>query len=371
MNATAHKAEFTPEWSIHPGAVLREILEKRSIRQTELAERTGLTPKHVNQITKEQIGISGDVAIRFERVLGVPTQFWMRLEADYATHSSRERARRQLPEFAEWAKGFNETALRHHNIVDPADDQSGRIEKILTFFGVASPDAFHQAWIRPRTSFRRSQSFTVEEQDTALWLRLVERNAERAGTGPLKPRTLRDVARTLPAMTHLGVVNGFLAARAALAEAGVTLTFVREVPGTRVCGATWWLDKDRPVIGVTERHRKADIFWFNVAHEMGHIALHPSRTTFLDLDAEKRQKDPAEREADDFAEKTLIPQGAEAQIRQAGTRQELALLAARLGVGAAIVAGRHGHLTGNWTVGAQLRSRIEDKDIEALEQLES
>ena len=85
---------------------------------------------------------------------------------------------------------------------------------------------------------------------------------------------------------------GFAVAREALAEAGVVLTFVRQVPGTRVCGATWWLGSERPVIGLTERHRKPDTFWFNLLHEIGHILLHPRRTTFLDLDVKNRPAAP-------------------------------------------------------------------------------
>jgi HTH-type transcriptional regulator/antitoxin HigA len=171
-------------------------------------------------------------------------------------------------------------------------------------------------------------------------------------------------------MTNLPIADGFLAARAALAEAGVVLVFVREVPGTRVCAATWWLSADKPVIGITERHHKPDIFWFNLVHEVGHILLHPKRTTFLDLDIEKEHKDTAEIEADEFAESALLSKEATAQISRANTRQDLALLAARLGVGATIVAGKHGHLTGNWTVGSPLRGKITDADIDAIERLQ-
>jgi HTH-type transcriptional regulator/antitoxin HigA len=371
VSPPANGQEFTPDWSIHPGIALRQVLEQRSIRQSELAERTGLTPKHVNQIVNEIIGISGDVAVLLERALDIPTRFWVQLDADYTAHASKEKAREQLLDFSEWADGFDESTLRHHHIIDAEDQQITRIEKILKFFGVASPEAFQQTWIQPRVSFRRSQAFTVAEQNTALWLRLVERSAEQVNTDPLRARTLRNVARTLPAMTSLTVLDGFQAARSALAEAGVVLTFVREVPGTRVCGATWWLGRDKPVIGITERHRKPDIFWHNIIHEIGHILLHPKRTTFLDLDSEKENKDTAELEADQFAESILLPKGAEVQITRASTRQELAILAARLGVGATIIAGRHGHLTGNWRVGAPLRGKITDADVDALEQLQT
>ncbi len=362
--------ELAPDWSVHPGAILRQVLDQRDIRQSELAERTGLTAKHVNQIVTENIGISADVALLLERALGFPdAQFWTRAEADYQAYLSRQKAAVQLEAFAPWASKFDKATLRRYRITSPGDDAPTRAEKILTFFGVASPEAFEQVWLRPRVSFRRSQAFTVAEQNTALWLRLVERSAAHATVPPLRPGALRKAARTIPAMTNLTIPDGFTAARAALAEAGVVLTFVREVPETRVCGATWWLAADQPVIGLTARGRKPDSFWFNLLHEIAHILLHPRRTTFLDLDIEKTVTEPAEEQANDFAERTLLPDDARTRIARATTREQLLLLAAGLGIGVTIVAGHHGYATGNWHVGGSLRGKITDTDIDTLEEI--
>ncbi|MGV9385036.1 ImmA/IrrE family metallo-endopeptidase [Nonomuraea sp. NPDC003707] len=365
MTAQNEPTGITPGWSLHPGALLRQVLEARGIRQSELAERTGLTPKHVNQVVKEIIGISGDVALLLERALGIDAEFWIRADADYQAYSSRERAKASLAEYTTWANAFDLPTLTRHGVTSQNDDPVHRVDKILKFFGVASPEAFEQTWQRPRVSFRRSQAFAVLEQNTALWLRLVECSAEQAEVSRLRVSTLRSAARAIRGMTNLTITDGFATARDALAEAGVVLTFVRQVPGTRVCGATWWLGADRPVIGLTERNRKPDIFWFTLLHEIGHIALHPRRTTFLDL--EGNPDDAPEQEANSFAGEMLFPGNARDLIARATTRQQLLLLSAKLGIGTAIVAGQHGHLTGRWAVGGSLRGTITDKDVNQLE----
>ncbi len=359
--------EFVPDWSVHPGAVLRELLDQRGIRQAELAERTGLTAKHINQIVNEAIGISGDVAVRLELALDIPARTWTRLEADHQAFVSREKAKSQLPAVIQWAAGFDLPTLQRFHITEPGDDPAVRAEKILKFFGVASPSAFDQTWMQPRVSFRRSQAFTVGEKNTALWLRLVDRCARSVIVEPLSQAAVRRVARTIPAMTTLSVTDGFTAAQVALAKAGVTLVFVREVPQTRLCGATWWLGADRPVIGLTERGRKPDTFWFNLLHEIGHILLHPRRTTFINLDDDKAADDASELEANAFAHSTLLPAGTLPRIAQATTRPELLLLAAELGVGPCVVAGQHGYLTSKWYIGGTLRGKITDADIDSLE----
>lgn len=370
MTSREQVPEFAPNWSVHPGALLRRVLERREIRQSELAERTGLTPKHINQIVSENIGISGDVAILLERVLGIDAQFWIRADADYQAYMSSLKAREQVSEYAQWAKGFNLATLERYGIVELGDNTATRAEKILKFLGVASPDAFEQTWLRPRVSFRRSQSFTVHEPNTALWLRLVERSAEASEIPPLRLSVLRKVAREIPRITSLpSIEDGFIAAKAALADAGVVLTFVRQVPGTRVGGATWWLSAERPVVGLTERNRKSDIFWFNLLHEIAHVLLHPKRMTFLDLESDKSLSDPAEQEADRFAEQSLLSDAARAEIAKATTREQLLILAARLGVNVSIVAGQHGHVTDKWYVGGKLRETLTDEDMDALERI--
>jgi HTH-type transcriptional regulator/antitoxin HigA len=361
--------EFAPDWSVHPGTILRQVLAARGIRQSEIAERTGLTPKHINQIVTGNIGISADVAVLLERALGIEALFWTRADADYQAFTSKQKAQSQLQDFAGWAARFDTATLHKHGITTPGDDPATRAEKILRFFEVATPEAFDQTWLRPRVSFRRSQAYTVAEQNTALWLRLVEHTAERATALSLRPGALRKAARAIPAMTPLTIPDGFTAARAALADAGVVLTFVPEIPGTRICGATWWLGPERPVIGLTARSRKPDIFWFCLLHEIAHILLHPRRTTFLDLDTEKTVADPAEQEADAFAEQTLLPEQARTRIARARTREQLLLLATALGIGVTIVAGHHGHATNNWKTGASLRGKITDNDIDNLEKV--
>ena len=369
-HAGAEAPELLTDWSIHPGVVLGRVLEDRGMRQSELAERTGLTSKHINQIAKKVVGISPDVALLLERALDTPPRFWAHIGADWEVHLSERKARKGLKDYTVWASGFDVSTLVRHGIVNRANNPAVRAEKLLRFFGVASPTAFEQTWMLPRVSFKRSQAYTVHEQNTALWLRMVEHCAQGVEVQPYKPANLKKVAAQIPALTSMPITAGFEAAQVALAEAGVALVFVRQVPETRVCAATWWLD-DKPAIGITERHKKPDIFWFSLLHEIGHLLRHPRRETFLDLEGDKNAtdetNDQAEVEANEYAESVLFPNNAQARIAAASTRQGLILLAADLKLGLAVVAGQHGHLTNNWHVGGKLRSTITDEDIVELE----
>lgn len=355
-----------PDYSIHPGVVLSRMLANREMRQSELAERTGITAKHINQIVKNSVGVTPDVAVLLDRALDTPARFWAHIGADWEAHVSEQKVSTRLEDFIAWASRFDYATLVRHKVIAAGDAPAVRADKLLRFFGVASPTAFEQTWMRPRVSFKRSQSYTIDQQNTALWLRLVEVCSRDVAAQPYKQARLRRAAAQIPSFTTMPFTVGFEAAQAALADAGVALVFVKQVPETRVCAATWWLN-DEPAIGITERHRKPDIFWFSVLHEVGHLLYHPRRTTFLDLEGERSEPNEAEQEANEYAESVLFPGDAQTRIARATTRQELLFLAAELNLGLPVVAGQHGHLTNDWHVGGKLRSKITDADIRELE----
>lgn len=63
------------------------------MRQVDLAKRAGLSAKHVNQIAKGVIGITPEVALKFERVTGISAIEWNRVNADHQTGLLRRRPR--------------------------------------------------------------------------------------------------------------------------------------------------------------------------------------------------------------------------------------------------------------------------------------
>lgn len=100
---------------------------------------------------------------------------------------------------------------------------------------------------------------------------------------------------------------------------------------------------------------------------------HPQRVTLLDLDNDRNEAaetaNQAEDEANAYAERVLFPKSARLRIAAAKTKKELLFLAAELNLGVAIVAGQHGHLSGDWRTGGSLRASLNDGDLEQLESL--
>jgi HTH-type transcriptional regulator/antitoxin HigA len=111
------------DWAVPPGETLLELLEERGMSQRDLARRTGLSPKHVNKLLHGLVPLSADVAVRLERVTGLPANFWNRREANYRSDLERIRSKRDLSAAVAWLQDFPVRELVDRDVLpaEPAD----------------------------------------------------------------------------------------------------------------------------------------------------------------------------------------------------------------------------------------------------------
>ena len=79
--------------AISPGEMLlREFLEPLGLRQTEAAQRLGISANRLNEVVLGKRRVTTDTAVRLSRLLDTSPQFWMRLQADWDLHRAARRA---------------------------------------------------------------------------------------------------------------------------------------------------------------------------------------------------------------------------------------------------------------------------------------
>ncbi|RJR28107.1 ImmA/IrrE family metallo-endopeptidase [Candidatus Microgenomates bacterium] len=91
---------------------------------------------------------------------------------------------------------------------------------------------------------------------------------------------------------------------------GICVVVEPHMPQTYLDGAAIMIKGKNPIVGMTVRHDRLDNFWFTLLHELAHISLHYGKGTSLfydDVESVDRH-DPREKEADDFAIETMIPE---------------------------------------------------------------
>lgn len=74
---------YQPNKAIHPGIGVQRELDYLGMSQKRLAERTGLSEKHISQIINGEASITGDTAFLFANALGGTASFWLNLDRNY------------------------------------------------------------------------------------------------------------------------------------------------------------------------------------------------------------------------------------------------------------------------------------------------
>jgi len=85
------------------------------------------------------------------------------------------------------------------------------------------------------------------------------------------------------------------------------VVFVKPFVKVPVYGASCWLHPEKALVQLSLRGKTADILWFTIFHEIGHIIKHSKKEFFIEIDDKSMHKSPEELEADEYAAETLIP----------------------------------------------------------------
>src|SRR3954452_10517712 len=145
---------YRPDYAVPPGETLRDTLDALDMTQADLARRTGLSTKHINQLVQGAVGLTPDTALALEHVTGVPARLWNSSEANYRQREVRIKLATPLPDDVAWLKALPIKALVDRGALPRETDETSRLESVLAFFGVASHQAWESVWLAPDAVFR-------------------------------------------------------------------------------------------------------------------------------------------------------------------------------------------------------------------------
>ena len=87
-----------------PGATVKEQIVDRGMSQKEFAARMEMSEKHISKLINGDVQLTHDVANRLEMVLGIPSKFWINLEANYREKIVKAKAENEMDEDLEILK---------------------------------------------------------------------------------------------------------------------------------------------------------------------------------------------------------------------------------------------------------------------------
>jgi hypothetical protein len=219
------------------------------------------------------------------------------------------------------------------------------VQASLDFFGVFSAREWHEKYARVEqlAAFRTSRSFESRPAAVAAWLRQGEVLGERIECGPWNPSSFETSLSQIRRLTREKGPNKFLPSlREMCAENGVAFVVVRCPNGCRASGATRMLAPDKVLLQLSFRYLANDQFWFTFFHESGHAVLHSNKGLFVDGIGDKKSIE--EREADDFAERVILPGALREELKSLRVESaEIIRFAQKAGVAPGLIVGQLQH----------------------------
>lgn len=355
MKATWH-ADVAEEEPLPLSELLQRELTARHLTQADLARRTGLSTKHVNQLMQDKVPLSVDIAGKLERVLGVQAELLLAWDASARLTTARASSREDLTAHQGWLQRFPQSALRSWGITGTGRSAGEVVEQLLRFFGVATPEAWNAVHQRLMANYKKQSG--ADEFALAVWTRAVRLRGELDGED-LPHYDAETWRRYVLKSTRRLTLEPFNTAVDEVVEearnAGVVVLLVPEIKGAKVSGATCWAGGTRPIVAMTPRYKFADSFWFSFAHECGHALEHPQFEESIDT-KDMPAEDRRERQANAFASQALTGGISELEVWRLTTVTALRQKATELGVHPSQLAGVYGNVTGDWQRFGKLRS---------------
>ena len=126
--------------------------------------------------------------------------------------------------------------MRRGAIDKPASD-SDAVSKLLSFFGVASVEAWHMKYYRMSVAYRHSPSFESDKSALATWLRLGELEAEQQECTDYSEAQFRRALREIRGLTQAPLREALEKIQQLCNESGVFLALVKPFSRTALSGA--------------------------------------------------------------------------------------------------------------------------------------
>jgi HTH-type transcriptional regulator/antitoxin HigA len=246
----------------HPGVYIAEELEARGWLQTDLAFVLGTSSQTVNQIINGKRGISANMAKALANAFDVSPELFMSLQQQYelscaedADESIYTRARVQdlYPLYEMIKRGWIEDTEPHL-----METQIARFFEVDDVMEV--PYLSHAA--------RKTNYDDIEPVELA-WLFRVKQIAKEMVVPRFNRNALEHAVESMKAL--LVAPEETRHVPRFLQECGVRFVVVESLPGSKIDGVCFWLDKNAPVIGMSLRFDRIDNFWFVLRHEIEHV----------------------------------------------------------------------------------------------------
>jgi HTH-type transcriptional regulator/antitoxin HigA len=323
-----------------PGEFLKDELEARGWTQVEFAEIIGKDTRLVSEVISGKRAVTPETAMVLGAALGTSPDLWMNLESQYQLSKVRN-GQEEIAAKAELHSRFPVREMIKRGWIESTKNVGVLQQQLLAFFGMSSLND------EPAVCFAaKKQAYADTPIAQIAWFCRAKSLAEAAPAGKFSQARIPDLISQLREI--LPHVEGAQRVPSILADFGIRFVVVEALPGSKIDGACFWLDKVSPVIALSMRFDRVDNFWHTLHHEIDHIGhkegmVSPILDTDM-LEGDADEKPDFERRANENAADHLVPraefEGFIARVNPMFSEEQIVGFARRIGVHSGIVVGQ-------------------------------
>lgn len=328
-----------------PGEYIRDELKARGWTQDDLARVLERPLPTVNEIIQAKRAIMPEMAKALGSAFGNSPEVWMERETNFRLSLVEDKGMDAVRKRSRLFELAPVKDLQKRGWIRATDDPDIIEQDIKALFEIQNLDDEPEltAVMRktdPLSSLTPSQrSWCFRVRQLARYIAVSEYREDRL---PQCSRELRKLAAFSKEVKKVPDI---------LARYGIRFVVVEPLPGSKLDGMATWLDRDKPVIGMSLRFDRIDGFWHTLCHELKHIEnrdeLSVDESVSDPGDIQLRVKPEMERRADEGAASMLIdPDELKSFILRVGplySKERINQFANRLKIHPGIIVGQLQH----------------------------
>jgi len=359
-------SNLIPAIATHPGEVLKDELESRDIKQKDFAHSIDMPTTMLNEIIKGKRNITADIAILLEKALDIPAEFWLKMQSQYDIDVARIKQRNieklQIVELWKSIASIVPVAYLKGRCV-LTNNLKENISIVKDIYHALNFEGIIEAKAPIAGLFRKSSKLQIDENNLTCWVMLARWEAQKKVVSTY-------VATCIPTVKQqfIQIVNQNIdvvgKTEELLKSYGIKFIILEKPEKVPVDGFSFFSGSN-PAIAITLRKGTIDNFAFTILHELAHIEKHlnPDQNAFfIDcFDIEDNKKDSKEKEADLYAQQSLIPQEVWKNLyipKKIFDDTPLRHFAEKTNTHPAFVLGRYCHESGNYKIKTSIDRRI-------------
>lgn len=295
--------------AVHPGEILGEKLEEMGMSIKEFAVKSAKPEQTIIAVIGGKSSITPDMAVGFEIVTGIKADTWLKMQRIFDEYCARKRREALIEESLVWARKFPYLEMSRYGWLPATSVPQERAENLLSYFGISSPKAWNDYYIKQKlkVAFSVSLSATPNPYALSAWLRQGELQvmSQNVDSSYSAKKLKEEIPHFVEALSSdINVIRDKM--KDFCQRMGINFIYVPSLPKLKVLGASRWI-KGVPCVQISDSFRGDKQLCFVFLHELAHFILHGKKDVFIKFEDEHviDGNQEKEAEANAFAEKML------------------------------------------------------------------